>query len=148
MNPAQTLADVLTLAEVKSLADATTFARGKAYYQEGAVSRLVQDDGAVYASVQGTYRYSIELGVGDDGGLTYECDCPVGEDGIFSKHAVAVALSWLENTGEEIFHFDEATQEAQDLWGANPRVRRNAESRLLGVTSMGDRKHARALIFP
>jgi uncharacterized Zn finger protein len=108
MPPAQTLADVLTLAEVKSLADAKTFARGKAYYQEGAVSRLEQDDGAVHASVQGTYRYSIELGVGDDGELTYECDCPVGEDGIFCKHAVAVALSWLENTGEEVFHSDEA----------------------------------------
>jgi uncharacterized Zn finger protein len=56
MPRAQTLADVLTLAEVESLADLKTFARGKAYYHEGAVSRLEQDDGAVHASVQGTYR--------------------------------------------------------------------------------------------
>ncbi len=32
----------------------------------------------------------------------------MGEDGIFCKHAVAVALSWLENSGEEVFRSDEA----------------------------------------
>jgi uncharacterized Zn finger protein len=102
------LTDVITLAEVQSLADIKTFARGKSYFHEGLVSRLEQDDGVVRANVQGTHRYSVELGVGDDGELTYECDCPVGEDGIFCKHAVAVALSWLENAGEEVFHADEA----------------------------------------
>ena len=40
---------------------------------------------------------------GSDGELEYECDCPVGDDEIFCKHAVAVALSWLENAGEEVF---------------------------------------------
>jgi uncharacterized Zn finger protein len=58
--------------------------------------------------VRGTQRYSVELGIGDDRELTYECDCPVSEVGIFCKHAVAVALSWLENTGEEVFHPDES----------------------------------------
>jgi hypothetical protein len=102
------LATVITLAEVQSLADLKTFTRGKAYFHDGAVSRLDERDGVLRANVNGTHRYSVELGVGDDGELTYECDCPVGEDGIFCKHAVAVALSWLENTGEEVFHADES----------------------------------------
>lgn len=107
MSHSSSLADVITLAEVQSLADLKTFARGKAYFHEGAVSRLDERDGVLHASVQGTHRYGVELGVSDDGDLTYECSCPVGEDGLFCKHAVAVALSWLENTGEEVFHAEE-----------------------------------------
>jgi uncharacterized Zn finger protein len=102
------LHDVITLAEIRSLADLKTFARGKAYFHEGAVSRLDERDGVLRAYVNGTHRYRVELGAGDDDDLAYECNCPVGEDGIFCKHAVAVALSWLENTGEEVFHADES----------------------------------------
>jgi uncharacterized Zn finger protein len=102
------LNDIITLAEIQALADTKTFARGKAYFHEGLVSRLDERDDVLRANVRGTHRYSIELGVGDDGELTYECDCPVGADGVFCKHAVAVALPWLENSGEEVFHPDEA----------------------------------------
>ena len=105
------LSEVLTLAEVQSLADTKTFARGKAYFHDGAVSRLEEREGAVRANVRGTHRYRVELVVDDDGELAYECNCPVGDDGVFCKHAVAVALSWLENSGEEVFHAEEATQE-------------------------------------
>src|SRR5258708_28270642 len=108
MDRPSSLADVIILAEVQSLVDPKTFARGKAYLHDGAVSRLEERDGVLRANVRGTHRYSVELGIGDDGELTYECDCPVGEDGIFCKHAVAVALSWLENSGEEVFRSDEA----------------------------------------
>ncbi|MEZ2307243.1 SWIM zinc finger domain-containing protein [Paraburkholderia sp. RCC_158] len=111
------LHDVLTLEEIQSLVDTKTFARGKAYFHEGAVSRLEERDGVLRANVRGTHRYSVELAVGDDGELTYECDCPVGADGMFCKHAVAVALSWLENTGEEVFH-------ANDVEPAKPRKKR------------------------
>ncbi|SEB92828.1 Uncharacterized conserved protein, contains Zn finger domain [Burkholderia sp. WP9] len=107
MSHTSSFADVITLTELQSLADLKTFARGKAYFHDGVVSRLEEHDGLLRASVRGTHRYSVELGVGDDGELTYECDCPVGADGIFCKHAVAVALSWLENSGEEVLHVDE-----------------------------------------
>ncbi|MFM0292143.1 SWIM zinc finger family protein [Paraburkholderia sp. RL17-380-BIE-A] len=109
--------DIITLTEVQSLADLKTFARGKAYFHDGVVSRLEEHDGVLRASVRGTHRYSVELGVGDDGELTYECDCPVGGDGIFCKHAVATALSWLENSGEEVFQVDETE-------AAKPRKKR------------------------
>ncbi|MEX3937235.1 DUF6880 family protein [Paraburkholderia phymatum] len=116
--------DVITRAEIQSLADAKTFARGEAYFHDGAVSRLDERDGVLRAHVRGTHRYGVELGVSDDGELTYECDCPVGEDGIVCKHVVAVALSWLENAGEEVFHAD-------DVEPAKPRRKRKTYEELM-----------------
>ncbi|SAL71647.1 hypothetical protein AWB74_04237 [Caballeronia arvi] len=102
------LGDVLTLDEVESLADAKTFARGRAYFHDGAVSRLEERRGILRASVNGTSSYSVELKVGLDEELAYACDCPVGQSGTFCKHLVAVALSWLENSGAGVFHSDES----------------------------------------
>ena len=65
----------------------------------------------------GTHLYDVCLSAGMDEELDYECDCPVGVDGDFCKHAVAVALSWLENVGEEVF--PEADEER-----AKPRKKR------------------------
>lgn len=108
MSQSANLSDALTLAAVQSLADAKSFARGKAYFHDGVVSRLEERDGAVHASVRGTHRYRVELAVDENGELAYDCNCPVGDDGVFCKHAVAVALCWLENSGEEVFHAEEA----------------------------------------
>ncbi|ALE53305.1 hypothetical protein AC233_00125 [Burkholderia sp. HB1] len=107
MSQSAKLSEVLTLAEVQSLADAKTFARGKAYFHDGVVSRLEERDEVVRATVRGTHRYRVELAA-DGGELAYECNCPVGDEGAFCKHAVAVALSWLENSGEEVFHAEES----------------------------------------
>ncbi|WP_175970901.1 SWIM zinc finger family protein [Burkholderia sp. BCC0322] len=108
MSQSATLSEVLTFAEVRSLTDTKTFARGKAYFHEGVVSRLEERGGVVHATVRGRHRYRVELAVDDDGELAYDCTCPVGDDGVFCKHAVAVALAWLENSGEEVFHAEEA----------------------------------------
>lgn len=97
------LVDVLTLRAIQKLADTGTLARGTAYFHDGAVGLLDADECEVRASVQGIQRYRVRLAAGSDGELEYECDCPVGNDGTFCKHAVAVALSWLENVGEEVF---------------------------------------------
>jgi len=97
------LTDVLTLRSIQELADARTFARGMAYFHGGAVGLLDADEFEARASVQGTQRYRVRVAAAPDGELEYECDCPVGDDGTFCKHAVAVALSWLDNTGEEVF---------------------------------------------
>ncbi|WP_415868102.1 SWIM zinc finger family protein [Burkholderia ubonensis] len=118
------LADVITLAEIKALADPKSFERGKAYYHDGAVSRLTEHDGALSATVRGTHRYHVEFSVDDEGLLDYACNCPVGVDEIFCKHAVAVALSWLENSGEEVFH-DETPEPAR------PRRKRKTHAELI-----------------
>lgn len=97
------LSEALTLAAIHTLADEKTFQRGLAYFHEGAVGKLEADDEEVEAVVQGTHRYHVMLAAGPDDGLEHECDCPVGEGGVFCKHAVALALAWLETVGEEVF---------------------------------------------
>jgi uncharacterized Zn finger protein len=74
-----------------------------AYFHGGAVGLLDADEFEARAGVQGMQRYHVRLAAAPDGELEYECDCPVGDERTFCKHAVAVALSWLENIGEEVF---------------------------------------------
>jgi uncharacterized Zn finger protein len=44
----------------------------------------------------------------DGGRLRFECSCPVGRDGAFCKHCVAVALSWLRDNGTPVPTLDDA----------------------------------------
>jgi len=118
------LADLITLPVVRTLADPKSFERGRTYYRDGAVSRLSERNGELSATVRGTYRYHVEFAIGSDDTLHYACNCPVGDDGAFCKHAVAVALSWLENSGEEVFHDDEPEP-------ARPRRKRKTHAELI-----------------
>ena len=86
------LASLLTLDLIQTLAGAESYARGLAYFHEGAVGLLAEDGHTVTATVQGTHRYRVSLSV-DEEELEYDCTCPVGTDGLFCKHAVALALS-------------------------------------------------------
>ncbi|HKT62528.1 MAG TPA: SWIM zinc finger family protein [Burkholderia sp.] len=118
------LSDFITFSTIQTLADAKSFERGRAYYRDGAVSRLTERDGELSATVRGTYRYCVEFAVGDDDTLHHACNCPVGDDGAFCKHAVAVALSWLENGGEAVFHDEEREP-------ARPRRKRKTHAELI-----------------
>lgn len=94
-----------SLDAIRALATEKTFARGTAYFHEGAVGVIDEDGDTISATVTGTHPYHVEL-TNCDGELDYDCTCPVGEDGDFCKHAVALALAWLENGGKEVFHDD------------------------------------------
>ncbi|RTL34685.1 MAG: hypothetical protein EKK49_08340 [Rhodocyclaceae bacterium] len=89
------LCDALTLDNLQLYASDKTFMRGRDYFNGGAVQTLESDESTVSADVLGTQRYEVVLLAGVDGELEFECDCPVGEDGIFCKHAVAVGLAWM-----------------------------------------------------
>ena len=78
---------------LRRLAGDRFFHRGEAYFAEGAVRTLRADGGGVSAVVQGTRRYRVRLWL-DDGELEHDCTCPVGRDGAFCKHCVAVGLAW------------------------------------------------------
>jgi uncharacterized Zn finger protein len=80
------LADVLTLRSVRERADARTYARGEAYFHDGAVGLLGGDAFEVGADIQGTQRHRARLAAGTSDELEYECDCPIGDDGVFCKH--------------------------------------------------------------
>ena len=81
------------------LAGEKCFRRGEEYLHEDAVSRLRVQEGELRALVQGTSRYRVRLGVGEDGGLEGHCTCPYARDGFFCKHAVAVGLAKLKGVG-------------------------------------------------
>jgi len=94
MATVSTLAQALTRRRIQQLASGASFQRGEVYFDEGRVRSLVVRGDALTATVSGTEDYSVRLAV-EDGALQHRCSCPVGTDGEFCKHGVAVALAWL-----------------------------------------------------
>jgi hypothetical protein len=59
------------------------------------VKAVAEDKGAITAKVHGTRPYRVKLWIEKEE-LDYSCTCPMGMDGEFCKHCVAVGLRWLE----------------------------------------------------
>lgn len=89
-----TLAKLLDRNVLREMAGGRSFERGKEYFSEGCVRGLAEHDGTITAKVSGTRDYRVKLWI-KNGGLDYSCTCPVGADGDFCKHCVAVGLAWL-----------------------------------------------------
>ncbi len=85
---------ILHVEVIRRLADAGAYRRGKDYFDSGRVVALSRSGGALRATVHGTEDYAVRLW-SKDGSLAFSCTCPVGTDGDFCKHAVAVSLAWL-----------------------------------------------------
>ncbi len=96
MTEAGQLKNVLTREALRQLAGARSFERGEDYFAAGQVISLVEHDGKLTATVQGTEVYRVKISV-RDGALDYDCTCPMGVDGAFCKHCVAAGLAWLTN---------------------------------------------------
>lgn len=92
-----TLAELLTLETLRRQAGRTFFERGEEYAEIGAVGALQWDESSVRAGVQGTERYRVRLEAAG-AKLVGTCSCPVGRDGFFCKHCVAVGLAWLSRS--------------------------------------------------
>ncbi len=90
-----TFDSIITQQQLRQLAGGRSYARGDEYFQYEYVKALAEYDDMITASVQGTHRYQVKLWIEDDE-LDYSCTCPVGNDGEFCKHCVAVGLAWLE----------------------------------------------------
>ncbi len=76
---------------VRALAGPRTFERGEDYAAGGLVKSPRITDSAADASVQGSHPYQVHLWV-VGGDPHFSCSCPVGSEGAFCKHAVALAL--------------------------------------------------------
>ena len=74
------------------------FARGEKYFDQGRVHELTEYRGQVTAKVAGTEDYRVKLWAERDE-IGHSCSCPVGDDGEFCKHCVAVALAWIDEAG-------------------------------------------------
>jgi len=86
------LKQVLTHQALRRLAGARSFQRGEDYFAAGQVASLVEHAGKLTATVQGTEDYRVTLSA-RGGVLDYDCTCPIGADGAFCKHCVAVGLA-------------------------------------------------------
>jgi uncharacterized Zn finger protein len=84
-------------AVVRRLAGAQSYERGLDYFSHGHVESLEDRGESVHAVVRGNQDYTVTLEA-DEGVLDYSCDCPVGADGAFCKHCVAVALACLNRS--------------------------------------------------
>ncbi len=94
------LVQLITETRLRALAGDKSFTRGVEYFESGAVGELVETGDTLKARVAGTHEYEVSLAA-NGRRIDYVCTCPVGEDGDFCKHAVAVGLAWLaQHTGE------------------------------------------------
>ncbi len=92
------LATLINRNALEALAGGTAFQRGEEYFAVGAVGRLRVQGNRVFAKVEGTETYQVELR-NEDGELAGDCSCPRAGDGYFCKHCVAVGLAWLNEHG-------------------------------------------------
>jgi uncharacterized Zn finger protein len=93
------LEKLLTQPALAKLAGESYYARGAAYFRDGAVLDLVQTRDALNARVSGSEEYRVSLrAVGRK--LDWSCSCPLGDEGEFCKHAVATGLAWLARRKE------------------------------------------------
>ncbi len=97
MKASSLLASLLDRRNLHRLAGARSFERGDDYFVNNCVKRLSEENGVIAATVRGTYLYRVKIWM-DGKDLDYSCSCPVGADGEFCKHCVAVALAWLEGS--------------------------------------------------
>jgi hypothetical protein len=78
-----------------ALAWGRSFERGTAYAANGRVQRLKVTDHEASATVRGSRAFRVRLWI-EDGEPAFSCTCPVGDDGLFCKHCVAVGLAAAE----------------------------------------------------
>jgi len=85
------LRSLLSERAVLELAGPAALARGAAYQRDGRVELGPAHVDRVEAVVRGSLPYAVSLSVAGSS-LRWSCTCPVGDDGAFCKHCVAVAL--------------------------------------------------------
>ena len=77
-------------------AGTSSFSRGEDYFLRGNVHKLTEYEDKVTAKVSGNREYRVKLWEDADG-IGYSCSCPIGEEGTFCKHCVAVGLAWIDS---------------------------------------------------
>jgi uncharacterized Zn finger protein len=91
----QKLAAMLDPGSLRRLAGARSYERGVGYREQRRVLSLTAYNGVVAAKVRGTRDYAVKLWAKADR-VQHSCTCPMGDDGAFCKHCVAVALELVE----------------------------------------------------
>ncbi|MCR4574954.1 MAG: SWIM zinc finger family protein [Lentisphaeria bacterium] len=87
--------EVVTVSNLRSAAGDRSYLRGQEYFEDGAVHFMCCDGEQLTAEVHGTHVYHVRI-TNNDGFLEGECSCPMGQDGNFCKHLVALGLEYLD----------------------------------------------------
>lgn len=90
---------MLSDSELKELAGAKAFDRGRGYYTDGRVRLLRQGAQQIEAEAAGNETYRLWL-KREKSTWHWGCSCPAADDGSFCKHLVAAAILWREGTPE------------------------------------------------
>lgn len=85
---------------LRQMESSRSFSRGQDYFKDGRVHNLFNDAELLEATVIGSRKYRVRLWV-EGGRVVYSCTCPVGEEGGFCKHCVAVALAGCEPSSKK-----------------------------------------------
>ena len=86
---------MFTEEELKALVARKIFERGIAYFEDGAVGSIRQEDNVFKARVRGTETYRVSLKIRPTGPPTIACDCPY-DYGDVCKHGIALGLAVLD----------------------------------------------------
>lgn len=84
----------LTLEYIEDLATGPSLARGRSYYLDGAVGKIIKRGNVYEARVQGTHLYNVSV-IETDGEHHFFCNCPYDFGGI-CKHCVAVGMAIVD----------------------------------------------------
>lgn len=90
--PSRAFRTAFSRRSVEAMADRLSFERGLLYAANGRVGKRTVTASSVKAKVRGSSSYQVRLSLDDDDEPAYDCSCPVGQEGRFCKHSVAVAL--------------------------------------------------------
>ncbi len=75
-----------------------TFGKGEQLFAQNAISHFNVTSNRIYAKVQGTQLYDVEVVYDDEDGSTeYFCDCPAAKRYNICKHAIAVVLKYVKD---------------------------------------------------
>src|SRR5437899_3958756 len=85
----------ITHEAIRALATPESFARGREYLRDGAVSNLVRRGGRLTAEVEGSEPYEVTISLHDAGVADASCTCPYDWGG-YCKHIVAVLLKFAD----------------------------------------------------
>lgn len=96
----------ITLDNFQDFIPSRIYWRGVDYQESGAVTQLQEKSaGTWHATVLGTGNYNVTVRIGQNGALTWSCDCPY--DGSMCKHVVATLLEINDHTSDNDSDDDE-----------------------------------------
>ncbi|WP_176012888.1 SWIM zinc finger domain-containing protein [Victivallis sp. Marseille-Q1083] len=90
------LKELITRQNLRKEAGDVYFKRGLDYFKAGQVQTLHLNDGRIEGKVAGSRFYHCSIESDGNGWFSGECSCPLGDDGEFCKHLVALGLAFIE----------------------------------------------------